>query len=399
MPSAKKKQPFTFKKLIGQVHLWLGLASGLVVLVVALSGSVLVFEDELEPVIYHKQMVVEVEHHAPRLPVDTLIAIARQVYPKTPVRQVRLEPAANRSAVVLLGAGKKQGQKYVFINPYSGKILGKGRSEDLFFAVVTRLHRYLLAGDTGKIITGISCSMFLILTISGIVIWWPANKNAVKQRFKIKWDGSFKRVNWDIHAVFGFYASFFLIAISVTGLTWSYEWVNNLIYTLADGKKPKTMVVVNKHTATDASYSGLYESVYHATNKVYPFQGKMYITIPPADSLAIAVTKYDEEAAVSNKVSMVWFDAHSGVQLETQPYDKLTAGARIRRLVYPIHTGSIYGWPTKILALCISLFAASLPVTGLLIYVGRKKKAKKKAPVQPGKREPGMAGLQPATVL
>lgn len=240
MPSAKRKQPFTFKKLIGQVHLWLGLACGLVVLVVALTGSILVFEDELEPVIYHKQMVVEVEHKAPRLPVDTLMAIAQQAYPKTPIRQVRMEPAANRSAMVLLGAGKKQGQKYVFINPYTGKILGKGKAEDRFFAVVTRLHRYLLAGDTGKIITGISCSMFFILTISGIIIWWPANKNAVKQRFKIKWDGSSKRVNWDIHAVFGFYASFFLIAISVTGLVWSYEWVNNLIYTLADGKKKQS---------------------------------------------------------------------------------------------------------------------------------------------------------------
>jgi uncharacterized iron-regulated membrane protein len=108
--------------------------------------------------------------------------------------------------------------------------------------------------------------------------------------------------------------------------------------------------------------------------------------------------KYDEEAAVSNKVSTVWFDAHSGALLETQPYGKLSLGNKIRRLIYPIHTGSLYGWPTKILALFVSLFAASLPVTGLLIYVGRKKKVKKKAPVAPARREPATAGLQPAAV-
>lgn len=401
MPSPRKNKPaFTFKKLIGQVHLWLGLASGLVVLVVALTGCILVFEEELEPVIYRKQMVVEAKPEETRFTVDALMAIAQKEYPGAPVRQVRLEPAADRSTMVMLGNGKRLEQKYVFVNPYTGKVLGKGNIEDRFFSVVTNLHRYLLAGSTGKIITGISCSMFVILTISGMVIWWPANKNAAKQRFSIKWNGSFKRVNWDIHAVFGFYTSFFLIAISVTGLVWSYEWVNNLIYTLADGKKTKAPVVVNKAplTAKNSQVPGLYQSVYKATDKVYPFHGKTFITLPAADSVAIAVVKYDEEAVVSNKASTVWFDAGTGAQLQTLPYGKLSQGNKVRRLVYPIHTGSIYGWPTKILAFFVSLFAASLPVTGLFIYLGRKKKVKKKAPLQPAKREPGVAALQPAAV-
>lgn len=374
----KAKHSFTFKELTGQVHLWLGLACGLVVLVVALSGSILVFEDELEPVIYKKEMVVEAQ--PVRLPLDTLMAQARQAFPKLPLRQVRVYPAADRSVLVSFGGKKKEEQRYAFVNPYTGKVLGKGFTEKRFFEVVTRLHRYLLAGKTGKVITGISCSMFFILTISGIVIWWPANKNAVKQRFKIKWDGSFKRVNWDFHAVFGFYSSLFLIAIALTGLIWSYDWIDNLMFTLADGKKEKNKIVANK-SALPKAEAGLYEKVYQAAGKTYAFEGKMYITMPADDSLAITVVKYDDKATVSNKVSTVWFDAKTGEQLQKQPFSKLSTGSKMRRMVYPIHTGSIYGWPTKILALMVSLFAASLPVTGLLIWLGRKKKAKKKQPM------------------
>lgn len=388
--STPRRAPFTLKKLFGQIHLWLGLASGLVVLVVALTGSIMVFQEELEPVLFRKEMIVQVQSH--RLPVDSLIAVAAAQYPKIPVRQVRVFAKENRSVLVLAGKVKRDTWKYLYIDPYTGKVLGKGKSESRFFEVVLSLHRYLLAGDTGKIITGISCSMFFILTISGIIIWWPANKAAMKQRFRVKWDASFKRVNWDWHAVIGFYSSFFLLAISLTGLVWSYQWMENLLYTVTGSKQEKEVKVMSKDL-TVTKDAGVYEKVLVATNQAYPYHGRVIINLPASDSLSVLVVKSNEDALVTNQSSMVWFDAHTGSQLKIKPFEKLNLGDKARRMIYPIHTGSFFGWPTKIMALFISLFAATLPVSGFLIWLGRKKKAKKPGKAQTGQKKAQIAVL------
>ncbi|BAV06226.1 PepSY-associated TM helix domain protein [Filimonas lacunae] len=351
----------------------------MVVLVVALTGSILVFEDELEPILYRKELIVQPQET--RLPVDQLIAVAKKEYPKIPVRQVRVFAEANRSVLVTFGKGKK-GMKMVYVNPYTGKVLGKGNYDSRFFAVVTSLHRYLLMGDTGKVITGISCSMFFILTISGIVLWWPANKNAIKQRFRIKWDASFKRVNWDWHAVLGFYSAFFLLAISITGLVWSYQWVDGLIFTLSGTKPEKQEKVTNKSAIAVKAGVGVYEKALAATNQAFPFNGRVIINVPPNDSLAINTVKTNEEAAIPNRISTAWFDAGTGEQIQLKPFEKLNTGSQIRRIIYPIHTGSLFGWPTKMIALFVSLFAATLPVSGFLIWWGKKKKAKNPAAIR-----------------
>lgn len=88
------------------------------------------------------------------------------------------------------------------------------------------------------------------------------------------------------------------------------------------------------------------------------------------------VIKLNLEKSIPNISSMVYFDTYTGELLKIKPYESFSSGDKVRRLIYPIHTGSIYGYPTKILALLVCLFAATLPITGLLIWLGRKKKSK-----------------------
>src|SRR5882757_8311535 len=219
----------SFKKITRFLHLWLGLGAGLVVLVVALTGSIMVFQEELEPVLFSKTL--KVDPGPEKLPLDSLLKVAKKEFPKKKINQAKLFYEKNRSLIVTFGKKEEDADmKIVFIDPYTGRVLGKGDYNHQFFMVVKNLHRYLLAGETGKIITGLSCCIFIVLLISGLVLWWPANKNALKQRFRIKWKASAKRVNWDLHAVTGFYSSFFLLIISCTGLVWSYQWANNLIF-------------------------------------------------------------------------------------------------------------------------------------------------------------------------
>jgi uncharacterized iron-regulated membrane protein len=366
----------TLKKIASQLHLWLGISSGLVVFVVALTGCLLVFEDELEPVIHKQFHVVNVVEGQSRLPLDVLQRNVAKQFPGNKIARVSLEPNAGRTVVFGLKSGKKEKDIFsVAVNPYNGHIAGTRRENDAFFHVVLQLHRYLCLEETGKVITGISCVMFLVIMITGLVLWWPNRKNR-KQRFTVKWDAKFKRLNWDLHAVFGFYTLPIVFIIAATGLVWSYKWVNNMIYLTFDGKPQQKREAPTNISLVPAN-EGILENIYTETNRQLPNPGRILMTIPESDSLSITVSKADDHAAITNIVNFLYFDKNQGQLISKRLYASETRGMKVRRLVYPIHTGSLLGWPTKIIAFLAALIAATLPVTGIIIWLGKKTKSKK----------------------
>ena len=100
--------------------------------------------------------------------------------------------------------------------------------------------------------------------------------------------------------------------------------------------------------------------------------------MPAKPALAVTVQKEIDESAVRH-IDAAYFDGHTGILIKKIPYEELSKGTRIRRMILPIHTGSLLGWPTKLLYLIVSLFTASLPVTGMLIWLGKNKKPKEAA--------------------
>ncbi|REA62212.1 PepSY domain-containing protein [Dyadobacter luteus] len=365
------------KKISSQLHLWLGISSGLVVFIVALTGCILVFEEELEPVINRSFHIVAVPENSSRLSLDSLTHLVQAQFPKNKLSRIIVEKEENRSILFGFKQGKKEKELLTAaMNPYTGQLIGSRAEHDTFFEVVLRLHRYLCMGDTGKVITGISCICFLVIMITGLVLWWPNRKNQ-KQRFTIKWDASPKRLNWDLHAVFGFYVLPFVFLIALTGLVWSYKWVNNLIYLAFDGK-PQQKREAPAQLSLMGKSATHYQEILSETHKLLPNPGKVTFTTLDADSLSITIAKTDDAAAISNVVSFLYFSKTDGSLVSTRLYKDETPGFKARRVVFPIHTGSLWGLPTKIIAFIASFIAASLPVTGIIIWLGRKKKGKKK---------------------
>lgn len=357
------------KKILGWLHLWLGITSGIVILIVALTGSLLVFEEELEHTFHSSFFYVAPPAHAVRLPLDQLVMTVQQQYPGYKTGNMKIEPAHNRTVIFQL-LKTKTDQLYVSVDPYSGHIIAATPASKRFFTIMLQLHRYLCMGATGKVITGVSCSIFVLLTLSGLILWWPKRNNR-KQRFRVKWNASFKRLNWDLHAVFGFYVHLVLLVISLTGLVWSYQWVNGLLFYIFNGTFKAEKVTPPPSVAQEGS--GYFEKIYRRTNETLPYSGPVTISYGN-DTLAIAAFKNDLAAATANTYDFLYFEAGTGKLLKKRLHKDESAGMKARRLVYPIHTGSIYGWPTRVIALISSLVAASLPVTGVLIYLGRKKK-------------------------
>lgn len=360
-----------FKSITGWLHLWLGLITGLVLLVVAISGCLLSFEDELELVFFKERHFVHPTRQ--RLSADSLFNIANNIYPGKKVSKLILEAEPARSAEARVGKGPEM--KVVYINPYNGSVLYKGLFQKQFFRTVRNLHRYLLMNQTGKAVTGISCIICLFLTISGIIIWWPAHKKAIKQRFKIKWKAKPKRLNWDLHAVTGFYLSFFLILITLTGVVMSYDWAENLIYKMADGKVQKELSPKNFVKLKKAN-PGILQKMEERMNKLYPDPGRLNFNIPPKGGQATMGQK-ESEKLPPGCTNTAYFDSKTGELIKQQPFSAVSLGTKIKKYVLPIHAGSIYGLGTKILVFLVSLLTASLPITGFLIWLGKCKKKKK----------------------
>lgn len=365
----------TFKRIASQLHLWLGVSSGLVVFIVALTGSILVFEEELEPVIYPEFHLVEAPKDQSPLSLDKLRSIVTKTYPKQRIARIAIEPHPGRTVIFGLVKGKKEKDIFsVAVNPYTAEITDTRRENESFFHIVLQLHRYLCMEDTGKAITGIATILFIVIMITGLVLWWP-NRKQTKQRFTIKWNAKFKRLNWDLHAVFGFYVLPFTFLIALTGLVWSYKWVNGMIFLTFDGK-PQQKREAPANVGINHTH-GTLAKITAETHRLLSYPGRIQFTLPESDGLSISVSKVNETASVSNVVDFLYFDQNDGHLLSKRLYDDETTGMKVRRLIFPIHTGSIWGWPTKVLALIVALITATLPVTGVVIWVGRKFKKKK----------------------
>lgn len=369
--------PFSYlmgKKIIRQTHLWLGLASGLVIFIVTLTGASMAFEEELEHLFSHK--LYYVTPGTARLSIDSLKKQAASFDPA--IKITRMEAIPHDPARTVIFLGKKKTETYmIVVNPYTGQVIKGMNYEKRFFRVMLGLHRYLLMKDTGKAITGVSCLIFLFLVLSGIILWWPKRWKYIKQRLTVKWEASFKRVVWDLHAVGGFYVHLVIFVIALTGLAWAYKWFNDGIYLMFDGKPPAGKAApLNKqvHPAGE----GVYELVYQAANKALPYKGELSMIFPANDSTSITVNKENYEAKIPNIIDVIYFENADGAVISKKLYDDQTLGLKVRRAMYTVHTGKVFGWPTKLLAMLSCIFAASLPVTGLMIWLkGDKKKVKK----------------------
>ncbi|MCS4226307.1 PepSY domain-containing protein [Sphingobacterium sp. BIGb0165] len=360
----------SLKKVFQQLHLYIGLLFGLIFLTVCVTGMLLSFEKELTPLLWPKEQRVVVLDN--RLPLDAIVSKARNIFPNKRLFRVEIPADPSRSYRVQYGS-KKEKYWYAYISPYTGEVLSKGAQAGRFFQKVLDIHRFLLIDKIGATITGISAIATLFLAISGIYLWWPKNKKLLKQRLKIGLSGSTKRKVWDFHAVGGFYATFFLLIFTLTGLTWSFDWYNRQFFRLfgADTKTVKEKVK-NPTSEIPVVFSPL-ETMYQQINNLYPNPGNILMTFPDQGNLAFSLTK-ESFAGTLLQINQAYFDSRSGKLIKNNPMNKLPLAEQMRKMVKPIHVGSVFGLPSKIIVFLAVSLAASLPITGLWIWFNKSGK-------------------------
>lgn len=372
----------TFKKAIGKIHLWLGLTSGLVVFIVSITGCIYAFQSEIQD-LTQSYRYVEIQNK-PILPPSTLKAVVEKAVPNKNIHSITYE-RPGRAAIATIYHFEPTYYYLVYINPYTGEVLKAKNMDEDFFRFILDGHFYLWLPDKiGQPVVASATLIFIVLMISGLILWWPKNKSASKQRFSIKWNAQWRRVNYDLHNVLGFYMTWVTIIIAVTGLVWGFQWFSKAYYfTLSGGKEVKEYYEPESGKATTSTVTEpaidriwkkmLVETPGAATIEVHP----------PETSKSTIVTATTTDADVYWKHDYRYFDQYTLKEVSVaHPYGRLkdiSTADKIIRMNYDIHVGAVFGLAGKILAFCGSLIAASLPVTGVYIWWGRRKKSAKVA--------------------
>ena len=344
-----------FRKNVFNLHLYLALVTSLFLLVICLSGSMLVFELQmdrwLDPSL---SFVPRPAGDGSRVPYTAILNQLKDQFPSQQVTELDLGAEGTSVIAKLSGVPTR-----VFFNPYSGQILGSRPGEPPSYWL-RHIHRELAAGPLGAQLVRFTTLVVLFQSVSGVYLWWPL------KRVTVNWGSNWRRVNFDLHHAVGFFSSAFVCLIAVTGLIKGYNdqllpFFDRVTGTIAGGK------AIDSKTRRGSSSATMDEAVATAQRQM-PGAAIARLTPPKGPNGSFLVTmKYPGDSTAPGR-SWVVVDQYSGDVLASQDARTAPLAARIPIINRGIHVGGIMGVPTRILAFLTSISILSQLATGLFLW-------------------------------
>lgn len=364
---------------------------GIVITLVCFSGAMLVFEKELTRLFGEDIYKVEKTDGRP-LSVDSVAAVVARTLPEG-VRVTGVTVGGDPVEAYKVNLSKPK-RAAVYVDQYTGEV--KGRQErPAFFSAMFRLHRWLL--DTGrpegrpawgKIIVGVSTIMFVVALVSGVAVWWPKTRRALRNGLKISVrKGSFHL--WrSLHVAGGMYALLLFLAMALTGLTWSFPWYRSAFYAVFgvemtakggahgaddgknDGGKERNGRSGRRRAA--AAEPAVWQKVYDRLRADNPHSASITVGNGTA---SVTFSKFGNSRAADRYT----FDRHTGHITSAVKYADSAPSGKLRGWIYSVHTGTFGGLLTRVLWFIASLFGASLPLTGYWLWLRRLRKKRREA--------------------
>jgi uncharacterized iron-regulated membrane protein len=354
------------RKRLWQLHSWLGLVAGLGLLVIGLTGSVLVFHEEIEAA-SNPELVRVSPTAAGRLPLDELLASANRELPAYEVTGWLLQHEEPAQADVLYVIERGNNEWLVAtLDPYTGRVLASPRDGGATFTGwLLELHYTFLGDHTGMFIAGLFAVMLCALGVSGLWLY----REFWKSIFTLRWGRGARILFSDLHKFVGISSVVFNLLLGFTGAYWNITHVVGH-WIMGDPEQAK---MEKRLYASAISLDAL---VADAGGRI-PGYRTNFISLP-SDPAAPAITFY---GAVEPKSplrgpygSVIAFDAQTGAF--TSATDIRTAGVwtQIVDAFVPLHYGTFGGLPVKILWVLGGLTPGILAVSGFSIWWLRRKR-------------------------
>ncbi len=351
-------QRLWLRRALFQVHLWAGILAALYLTVVGLTGSILVFEDELAAQLLPRpsSAALRAVQTGQTGPLAPLVASASPVTfvqtptAETPFYRLTVRDASGRYVTRLADAATAQ-----LLPPQPRNWL----------QWVHDLHIFLLAGPTGLLVNGCGAALLLVLALTGLVLWWQGLARWTRG-LTVRLRSGWRRINFDLHLAFGFWTILWLLWWGVSSVYFAWpRQVASLVNAVSplDAMHPPAPPPAVRAPALPldtllararAGQPGLFLSGFAPS----PASLTVYFdTAAPGDFSHRDIVTY----------------ALSGRRLATWHYGRnRTPGDWFLWAMHPLHFGTLWGLPCKILWALAGLSLPLLSVTGLLMYWNRK---------------------------
>jgi sulfite reductase (NADPH) flavoprotein alpha-component len=371
----------TIKAALLQVHSIVGLVLALLLSLIALTGVIMSFEDEIVDHLNAGIMQV-VPRTVPALLPDELVARLKAVPDAGKVTAIMLssDPSA---AVHVRFARDEQGARpsSLYVDPYDGHVLGVPRGED-FFATVRRLHRWLLIpGDAkgwGRQITGVAALGLIVMLISGLVLRWPRRASSVKMWLKPNLGLSGRGLHRSLHAVIGTWVLPVYLVMTLTGLWYSFDWYKDGVVWLlsrphvaAAKMQPKQSRPPGRsEPAPPVGFDRAWSALQHEESGGF---ARAQLTLQAGPGTVMRIRSWPKDSTLESMRDEFRIDAVTGQVVSAERYADKTLGEKAIAGVLDIHRGAVLGWPGKLAFMVAAALMPLFAITGVLLYLSRRK--------------------------
>lgn len=375
----------TWRRLWLDVHLYLGLFIGALLVVFGLTGSVLVFFQEIDDWLNPTLLTVDVPppgQDAYR-PVGDILAAAKQAaVPGSRITQVYGAPTRERVFAVYVEHPSRAWQR-IFVDPYRALVTGVrsyGVDEwvpGYFMDAVFALHFQLLSGVNGITLAAVAAWLLILSLITGLIVWWPVN-GQWRQAFIIRQPMTPFRLLFDLHKTVSLYLCLAIGAVLLSGayMNWAEPmvWVTQLLSPATRGAAQAPQSISMEGVSPISP-----EQAVALAAVRYP-EGRLSGLSMPEDATGVYQVARQAVPGLSEFWSerIVSIDQYSGAIVDVRaPDTRRSAGETFLDWQWPLHSGQAFGMPGRLLVCASGLACPVIYATGFLMW-WRKRRGRKR---------------------
>lgn len=349
-----------------RVHLVLGLTVGIILSISGITGSALVFRNEIDAILHSE--LLRVAPGPVRITLDDALAAAEGAHPGQRSARVQM-PRTPTETYEITMAGEDPLQ--VYVDPYRGTVLGARRESETLPNLLFEIHHTLLAGETGELVLGTTALLLLLLVLTGLVVWWPGWRNGgrrILRAISVRLSGNWRGVNFDLHRALGFWTTAFLTTVALTGasLVFHEQFMAGLDWITRSPPRPAAPAISAAGGARPTV-----QSLVERANAAIDEGAVTYVMLPASETAPLTVRKKMEEELHPSGRNFIHIDPTTGRVLAAEEARTAPSGTRAYNVLYPIHIGRWGGLFSRVLHVLLGLTPLVLLVSGALMWWNR----------------------------
>jgi uncharacterized iron-regulated membrane protein len=357
-----------------KLHRWIGLTVGLFVIVQALTGTSLVFRDEIERVIHPGLIVAE---RPVRLPVQALVDAFHEAHPKAELTRAEFPDAADQAVQLKWTAKGVRG--ITAIDPFTARIVGDAPANGWPMEWIFNVHENLHSGPLGQTLIGIEGFGLLFMALTGLFYWWPGARR-LRQGFRVKLDGS-ADMRWrTLHRAVGAGVALLLLVSATTGvmMVWKDALRGALATVVKTEPRPAPKVAKRPGVAPLPV-----DRLVAAARAHYGDTALRQLRFSSGGRV-VAVYLDGDRTIRADGTSQAFYNAYDGSELGHYVAGTLPASNEFIDWLYTVHTGLWLGLVTRIILVLTGLTLAGMGVSGLWLWYTRtaRRRAQRRAATQ-----------------